>query len=240
MIWEEIGEAERIFDARDKEASREELSAIIAKEHIDRVDYLKLLSSDGMDILELMARRARDLTEKYFGKVVLLYAPLYLADYCTNGCVYCGYSAVNKPLSRKKLDLVEMEAEMIALKNAGFDSVLLLTGGDRVKSSVGYIAEAVHLGRKYFSEVILEIYALTTEEYRMVQAAGASGLTLYQETYDRDLYDTGPSLRGEERLPFSSRGTGTRHCRGTQAYQHRSSSGSGFCRSGYVSGRRPW
>ncbi len=189
MIRDVIGEAERIFHAQDKAVSREELSAIIAKEYIDRVDYLKLLSSDDMDILELMARRARSLTEKYFGKVVLLYAPLYLSDYCTNGCVYCGYSAVNKPLPRKKLDLVEIEAEMIALRDAGFDSILLLTGGDRVQSPVGYIADAVSLGRKYFSEIVLEIYALTTEEYGTVQAAGASGMTIYQETYDRDLYD---------------------------------------------------
>lgn len=189
MIREKIREAEQIFHACDKNATREELSTIIDGENVNRFSYLKLLFSEDLDILELMAQRAHDLTEKYFGKVVLLYAPLYLSDYCTNGCVYCGYSAVNKPMRRKKLDLVEMEAEMIALRNAGFDSVLLLTGGDRVQSPVDYIADAVHLGRKYFSEIVLEIYALTTEEYRVVQEAGASGLTIYQETYNRDLYD---------------------------------------------------
>jgi 2-iminoacetate synthase len=217
MIRDEIEEAERIFDAHAGRASREELSAIMAKEEIDRIDYLKLLSCGDMDILEMMACRAQDLTEKYFGKVVLLYAPLYLSDYCGNGCAYCGYSAVNEPLPRKKLDLAEMQAEMAALKETGFDSVLLLTGGDRVHSSVAYIADAVRLGGGYFSEILLEIYSLTTEEYRQVFAAGASGLTLYQETYDRDLYDQ-VHLYGEKKnydfrleAPERAIGAGLKH-----------------------------
>jgi 2-iminoacetate synthase len=189
QIREEIGEAEKIFHAYDGKASREELSTIIAKDYIDRVDYLKLLSSDDLDVLELMARSARDLTERFFGKMILLYAPLYLSDYCTNGCIYCGYSTMNASHGRKRLGIDEMRAEMSALKQAGFDSILLLTGGDRERSSVDYIADAVKTASAYFSEILLEIYALTTDEYEKVFTAGGSGLALYQETYDRDLYD---------------------------------------------------
>jgi len=189
MIAAVIREAERLFRTCGKNVKQAELMASIAGEYVDRIAYLKLLFNEDFEILELMAQRAHDITEKYFGKVLILYAPLYLSDYCTNGCVYCGYSAANKPMRRKKLDPTEMEAEMIALRDAGFDSVLLLTGGDRRQAPVDYISDAIYRGRKFFSEIILEIYALTTEEYRVVREAGASGLTIYQETYDRDLYN---------------------------------------------------
>lgn len=189
MICSELLAAEELFQSHQTGGSRAELMRIVDKDYLDRADYLKLLLSENMDILERMARRAHDLTEQYFGKVVLLYAPLYLSDYCTNGCTYCGYSAEAGSYERKRLDAEEMRAEMGALKRVGFDSVLLLTGGDRRKSPVVYIADAVRMAAEYFSEILLEIYALTQEEYEMVRDAGASGLTLYQETYDRDLYD---------------------------------------------------
>jgi len=190
MIQQELREAEAIFQSHRTPVNREELMATVSKDFLNRADYLKLLAADDMEVLERMARRAHDITEQYFGKVVLLYVPLYLSDFCTNGCLYCGYSTtIDKPYKRKKLGIEEMRAEMEALKQNGFDSILLLTGGDRKRSSVQYIAEAVRIASAYFSEIILEIYALTQDEYRIVLESGASGLTIYQETYDRELYD---------------------------------------------------
>lgn len=189
MIYQELLAAEALFQSHQKAVTHSELMAIVNKDFLDQVDYLKLILSDDMEVLERMARRAHNLTERYFGKVVLLFAPLYLSDFCTNGCTYCGYSAETGFHERKRLDAVEIRAEMETLKKAGFDSILLLTGGDRVRSPVPYIAEAVQIATEYFSEILLEIYALTQEEYEVVRDAGASGLTIYQETYDRDLYE---------------------------------------------------
>lgn len=200
MIQQELRDAEAMFQSHRTPAVREDLMSIVSKDFLDRMDYLKLLAAadDYMDVLERMARRAHDITERYFGKVVLLYVPLYLSDFCTNGCVYCGYSTVNKPYKRKKLEHDEIRAEMATLKKKGFDSILLLTGGDRKRSSVQYIADAVRIASEFFSEIILEIYALTQNEYRTVLEAGASGLTIYQETYDRELYDV-VHLSGEKK-----------------------------------------
>jgi 2-iminoacetate synthase len=189
MIDRELLAAEDLFKSHQTVVTRTELMEIIGKDYLDRTDYLKLLLADDMEVLERMARRAHKLTEQYFGKMVLLYAPLYLSDYCTNGCTYCGYSAEAGSYKRKRLDANEMRAEMEVLKRAGFDSILLLTGGDRRRSPVAYIADAVRMASGYFSEILLEIYALTQEEYAVVRDAGASGLTLYQETYERDLYE---------------------------------------------------
>ncbi len=188
MIQDVLREAGEMSRNCPTVLSRQEMADLAAREDIGRMDYLKLLSIGDMDVLETMARRARSLTEQYFGKMILLYAPLYLSDYCGNGCLYCGYSAGADPYERKKLGIGEMRVEMAALKESGLDSILLLTGGDRVHSPVSYIADAVAIAAEYFSEVLLEIYALKTEEYETLCRAGASGLTLYQETYDRDWY----------------------------------------------------
>ena len=240
MIYPELLAAETLFQSQPAAFSRGELMAIVGKDYLDRIDYLKLLLAEDMEVLERMARRAHDLTEQYFGKMVLLYAPLYLSDYCTNGCTYCGYSAEARSYERKRLDAEEMREEMEAMKKAGFDSVLLLTGGDRRHSSVSYIADAVAIAAEYFSEILLEIYALTREEYEIVRDAGASGLTLYQETYDRDLYEK-VHLYGEKKnYLFRLEGTGAGHCRGAETYQYRTAFGSWVCDAGHVHDGGSW
>ncbi|MDZ7617933.1 MAG: 2-iminoacetate synthase ThiH, partial [Patescibacteria group bacterium] len=92
MITDVLREADSTFRAFSGQPSPTELADILAKDDLTRLDYLKLLASDDLGILEMMARRARSLTERYFGKMMLLFAPLYLSDYCSNGCTYCGYS----------------------------------------------------------------------------------------------------------------------------------------------------
>jgi 2-iminoacetate synthase len=137
--------------------------------------------------LEELARNSKTLTEQYFGRTISLYAPLYIANYCDNYCTYCGFSAGLK-LHRRKLTLVEIEQECKVLAATGIQNILILTGESREHSSVEYIREAVLLAKKYFPNIMLEIYPLETTEYQELYRAGADGVTLYQETYNRERY----------------------------------------------------
>lgn len=140
-------------------------------------------------MLELIAMKAKTITDNYFGKVILLYSPLYISNYCVNKCLYCGFSLLNKKGKRKKLTITEIENEMISLKQKGFDTILILTGDDRNLSPVHYIGDAVKIAKKYFSEILIEVYALTIDEYKYLVDIGLTGVTIYQETYDEKLYD---------------------------------------------------
>jgi 2-iminoacetate synthase len=137
--------------------------------------------------LAVAAAEARDLTRQHFGRAIGLYAPLYISNYCENNCVYCGFNC-RAPIPREKLSLEEIEAECSALKKAGIQSVLLLTGESRACAPVSYLKDAVLAAKKYFPNVSLEIYPLETNEYRELYLAGADGVTLYQETYDKKRY----------------------------------------------------
>ncbi len=147
------------------------------------IEYLK---SDIKDLYQL-AVEARRITESFFGKAILIYTPLYISNYCINGCLYCGFSAMNK-IERKKLNEEEIETELKSLKKKGFDTVLILTGEDRIHSPFNYIRNAVKIASRYFSEVLIEVYPLTEDEYRKLVKDGICGVTLYQETYDKKLY----------------------------------------------------
>lgn len=156
------------------------------KNDIWLLNLLNLLKDNNINLVEY-ALKSKNITEKYFGKSILLYAPLYISDYCINGCLYCGFSALNK-IKRTKLSLKEIESELKELKNKNFDTVLILTGEDRINSPFEYIKDAVKLASKNFSEVLIEIYPLKTYEYRILVENGLTGVTLYQETYDSKLY----------------------------------------------------
>ncbi len=126
-------------------------------------------------------------TRKYFGKAIQLYTPLYLSNECQNSCIYCGFNRRSK-IKRVTLDLDQVEKEAEFLSGQGFQHILLLTGEDRLKTPVSYIEEAVRAIKKRFVSVSIEVYPLTEEEYKRLAAAGADGLTLYQETYHRLTY----------------------------------------------------
>ena len=137
--------------------------------------------------LETLAQEAQRLTRQHFGRTVSLYAPLYLANYCENQCVYCGFSA-NLRFKREKLAPEQIEAECAALAQTGIQSILLLTGESRYYTPVSYLLEAVEIGKKYFPSIAIEVQPLETEEYRALAEAGVDGLAVYQETYDQALY----------------------------------------------------
>ncbi|TBR19631.1 2-iminoacetate synthase ThiH [bacterium] len=146
-----------------------------------------LLSPAAEGLLEEMAQRAHAFTLQNFGKTIQIYTPLYLSDFCENECVYCGFNARNNT-PRKKLTEEEVEKEAIAISSTGIKHLLVLTGDFRKKSPPEYIISCIKILKKYFTSVSIEIYALNEIEYRDIIAAGADGLTIYQETYDEALY----------------------------------------------------
>lgn len=152
-------------------------------------DFKALLSPAAKPFLEEMAQRARLETSKHFGNTVYLFTPLYIANYCENYCVYCGFNCYNH-IKRMKLNMEQIEKEMKIIADSGMEEILILTGESRVMSNVEYIGEVCKLARKYFRMVGLEIYPVNTDEYSYLHQCGADYITVFQETYDSDKYET--------------------------------------------------
>ena len=153
------------------------------------VDDLKaLLSPSAEPFLEEMAEKARLETRKHFGNTVYLFTPLYIANYCENYCVYCGFNCYND-IKRMKLNTEQIEKEMKIIADSGMEEILILTGESRSVSGVEYIGEACRLARKYFRMVGLEIYPVNIDEYRYLHECGADYVTVFQETYDSVRYE---------------------------------------------------
>jgi len=150
-------------------------------------DFQALLSPAAVPFIETMAQRAHRLTAQRFGKTILLYAPLYLSNECSNGCRYCGFSAGNK-VPRKTLTLDEIEAEARVIHERGFRHILLVTGELPKAVDNAFLAAAAQRIRHLFSSIAIEVYPMDEAGYAGMVAAGIDGLTLYQETYDRALY----------------------------------------------------
>ncbi len=151
-------------------------------------DFKALLSPAAAPFLEEMARKAHGETQRHFGNTVYLFTPLYMANYCENYCVYCGFNCYNH-IQRMKLTMEQIQHEMEIIAQSGMEEILILTGESRAQSDVAYIGEACKLARKYFRMVGLEIYPVNTEEYRYLHQCGADYVTVFQETYDTDKYE---------------------------------------------------
>jgi len=151
-------------------------------------DFKALLSPAAEQFLEQMAERARTETSKHFGNTVYLFTPLYIANYCENYCVYCGFNCYNH-IKRMKLSPEQIEKEMKVIADSGMEEILILTGESRGQSNIAYIGEACKLARKYFRMVGLEIYPVNTDEYKYLHECGADYVTVFQETYDADKYE---------------------------------------------------
>ena len=179
------------YTAKDVRAALEHATCTVE-------DFKALLSPAAEPFLEQMAERARLETGKHFGNTVYLFTPLYIANYCENYCVYCGFNCYNH-ISRMKLSMEQIEHEMQVIADSGMEEILILTGESRSKSDVTYIGEACKLARKYFRMVGLEIYPVNTEEYRYLHECGADYVTVFQETYDAKKYET-LHLAGHKRV----------------------------------------
>jgi 2-iminoacetate synthase len=165
----------------------EQIGRVLGKSHLQAQDFLALLSQPASEYLEPMAQAAHHSTISNFGYNILLYTPLYLANYCVNHCVYCGFQTTHE-IERRKLSLPEVEKEAQAIAATGLKHLLILTGESRVHSPPSYIKDCVYILKKYFSSISIEIYPLTTEEYVELIEAGVDGLTVFQEVYNAETY----------------------------------------------------
>ncbi|MGM9624855.1 MAG: 2-iminoacetate synthase ThiH [Eubacteriales bacterium] len=172
----------------EKKYTASDVRAALEHETCSVEDFKALLSPAAEPFLEQMAQRARLETSRHFGNTVYLFTPLYIANYCENYCVYCGFNCYNH-INRMKLTMEQIEKEMKVIADSGMEEILILTGESRAKSDVSYIGEACRLARKYFRMVGLEIYPVNTDEYRYLHECGADYVTVFQETYDTEAYE---------------------------------------------------
>lgn len=166
---------------------REDVLNAVAKDVLSTDDYAALLSPAADGLLEEMAVRAKEETRKHFGNSVSIFTPLYISNHCSNRCTYCGFSSENR-IVRGKLSYDDIRKEMKAISGTGLEEILILTGESRARSGVEYIGEAVKTAKEYFSTIGIEVYPLNTDEYRYLNGCGADFVSVYQETYDPELY----------------------------------------------------
>ena len=166
--------------------------------HCGIEDFKALLSPAALSHLEEMAALAQKERLAHFGDCVYIFTPLYIANYCENYCVYCGFNCYNH-INRMKLNMEQIEKEMQVIADSGMEEILILTGESRAMSDVKYIGEACKLARKYFRMVGVEIYPVNTDEYRYLHECGVDYVTVFQETYDNVKYET-LHLMGHKRV----------------------------------------
>lgn len=167
-------------------------STIAARAALNRgkfsiADFAALISPAGSELLESMGRRAHLLTQQRFGKVIRLFAPLYLSNECINNCQYCGFSRDNQIL-RVTLTLDEVRREAAEIKSQGFRNLLLVAGEHPKFVSNNYLRDCIATLRPDWPSISLEVGPMDEAEYAPLVAAGADGLVVYQETYDREVY----------------------------------------------------
>ena len=169
------------YTARDVKAALERDTCTVE-------DFKALLSPAAAPFLEQMAQKAKFETSKHFGNTVYFFTPLYIANYCENYCVYCGFNCYNK-IKRMQLSMEQIEREMKIIADSGMEEVLILTGESRAKSSVEYIGDACKIAHKYFRMVGVEVYPMNTDEYKYLHECGVDYVTVFQETYDKIRYE---------------------------------------------------
>ncbi len=141
-------------------------------------DFKALLSPAAAPYLEQMARKAEEITKNHFGNTVYIFTPLYIANYCQNYCIYCGFNCYNN-IRRKKLTFEEIEHEMQVIARTGMEEILILTGESRAYSDVKYIGEAVKIAKKYFKNIGIEIYPVNVDEYQYLHECGVDYVTVF-------------------------------------------------------------
>ena len=161
-------------------------------------DFKALLSPAAEPFLEQISRKARLETRKHFGNSAYFFTPIYISNYCENYCIYCGFNCHNK-IKRAKLSMEEIHEEMKAIAETGLEEILILTGESRKASDVKYIGEACKIAKKYFKNIGIEVYPMNSDEYRYLRECGADYVTVFQETYNSDKYET-LHLAGHKRI----------------------------------------
>ena len=184
-LLEEVLEARNSYDY----AAYSEADVRQALSHQQRSpkDFAALLSPAALPLLEDIARQAQQERQRYFGNSVTFFTPLYIANYCENYCIYCGFNSHNS-IHRARLNREQLIREMEAIAQTGMQEILILTGESRKMSDVHYIGEACKLARQYFKVVGVEIYPVNSDEYAYLHQCGVDYVTVFQETYNSDKY----------------------------------------------------
>lgn len=189
-------------------ASEADVRLALGKSRVSLQDFARLISPAAGEDLEELCRRSQRLTRQRFGKVIRLFAPLYLSNECINNCRYCGFSRDN-PILRVTLSVDEVLQEAAALREQGFRNILLVAGEHPKFVSGTYLADCVRALHDEVPGISLEVGPMETEEYRPIVEAGADGLVVYQETYDRQIYremhTAGPKRNFDWRLETPER-----------------------------------
>ena len=200
---------EALPDTRFDQITQEDVRRALNRTTATADDFLALMSPAASPLIEEMAQKATRLTAQHFGKTISLFTPLYLSNFCTNHCVYCGFNCRNH-IPRSQLTLEQVEREGQAIATTGLKHLLILTGDAPAKAGVDYLEACTRILSQYFPSVTLEVYAMTEEEYGRLVAAGVDGLTMFQETYDETLYSElhpkGPKRDFRFRLDAPERG----------------------------------
>jgi 2-iminoacetate synthase len=193
---------------RSMNASSQAARASLGKAELSLNDFAHLISPAGAELLEPLSRRSQQMTRQRFGKVIRLFAPLYLSNECINACQYCGFSRGN-PILRVTLTPEEVRREARALLGQGFRNILLVSGEHPKFVSSDYMARCVSLLHEEVPSLSLEIGPMETAAYGPLVQAGAEGLVVYQETYDRAVYGAmhtaGPKRNFEWRMETPER-----------------------------------
>ena len=178
--------------------TKEDVIRALNKDEKSIEDFKALLSPAALPFLEDIAKAATKETRKHFGNSIYLFTPLYISNYCENYCIYCGFNCYNK-IKRAKLPYEDIEKEMEAISKTGIEEILILTGESRKMSDVEYIGKACEIAKKYFKNVGIEVYPMNSDEYKYLHEHGADFVTVFQETYNSDKYET-LHLMGHKRI----------------------------------------
>ena len=193
---------------RSKQTTVADVQKSIAVESPSLMDFAQLISPAAAGLLETICRRSQALTRQRFGKTIRLFAPLYLSNECINNCSYCGFSRDNAIL-RVTLSIDDVLREARALKEQGFRNLLLVAGEHPKFVSNGYLANCTRALHAEVPSLSHEVGPMETDEYRPLVEAGAEGLVVYQETYDREVYarmhTAGPKRNFDWRLETPER-----------------------------------
>lgn len=161
----------------------------LTKEHCDVDDFMAMISPAATPYLETMAQLSKKYTEERFGNTVSMFIPLYITNSCTNSCVYCSFH-ISNPMARTILTMPQCEDEYKAIKRiAPFENLLIVTGENPAKAGVHYLANALDIAKKYFSNLKIEVMPLKTEEYAELMKHGMNGVICFQETYHKANYN---------------------------------------------------
>jgi 2-iminoacetate synthase len=190
------------------EATPIQVRETMGRPRLALADFARLISPAAGAGLEEMARRSQALTRQRFGHVIRLFAPLYLSNECVNNCKYCGFSRDN-PIIRVTLSVEDVLREARALKEQGFRNILLVAGEHPKFVSGPYLADCMRGLHDEMPSISLELGPMETEDYRPLVRAGADGLVVYQESYDRTVYaemhTAGPKRNFDWRLETPER-----------------------------------